>query len=34
MGQKNEANELIARIIKDGCQLLINFITKKKDVLH
>jgi hypothetical protein len=34
MDQKEDANELITRIIKDGCQLLINLITKKKDVLH
>ena len=32
MDQKEDANELITRIIKDGCQLLIYWITKKKCV--
>jgi hypothetical protein len=32
MSQKEDVNELITRIIKDGCQLIIIWITGKKDV--
>jgi hypothetical protein len=32
MSQKEDVNELITRIIKDGFQLIIHWITGKKDV--
>ena len=34
MSQKEDVNELITRIIKDGCQLIIHWITGKKDVQY
>jgi hypothetical protein len=30
MDKKKEANDLIVKMIKDGCQLIILWITKKK----
>ena len=32
MSQKEDVNELITRIIKDGCQLIIHWIAGEKGV--
>jgi hypothetical protein len=32
MDKKEEVNDLIGKMIKDGCQLIIHWITGKKDV--
>jgi len=34
MNQKEEATELISKIIKDGCQLLLIWIKKRRSDLH
>lgn len=33
MDQKEDANDVIIKIIKDGCQLLIMWIKKKREIL-
>lgn len=34
MDQRDYSNELISRILKDGCQLIILWIKKRRDVLR
>jgi hypothetical protein len=34
MDKKDDANELISSMIRDGCQLIILWIKKRRDVLR